>query len=164
MLYTIISVIICLLITVIYNGIILFKYKLIPQSLSETSYIMGGNNIYIFTVYCTLISFLLCPSLLQVTPDNYQILPFIFCGGLLFSGCSPLFREGLDKIVHYTSAYIAFGVYAVYMVLCMPWYFILSYVLLLGSLCIWKYKSFIYFAENTALFTILIYLLYIIIL
>jgi hypothetical protein len=70
-------------------------------------------------MYCFIISILLLPVLFETTIINFQILPFIFCGGLAFAGCSPLFKEGLDKIVHYSSSYIAFGTYILYMICCM---------------------------------------------
>ena len=116
--YFLISIILCLLITLLYNSYIIIRHKKIPESLSETSYLLGGNKRYFFTVYCILVCLLL-PILLEITPTNYQIIPFIFCGGLSFAGCSPLFREGLDKKIHYISAYIAFGAYILYMILCM---------------------------------------------
>lgn len=152
----IILLIICLIITLIYNGFILIKYKKIPQSLSETSYLLGGNKRYIFTIYCFIIAFCLLPILLEITTD-LQFIPFIFCGGLLFSGCSPLFREGLDKIVHYSSAYIAFGAYICYMIFCMGWWWLLGYVMILGILCLWRCKCYVYFAEMLALIEMIVY-------
>lgn len=151
----------CLLITLIYNIYILIKYKKIPQSLSETSYLLGGNKRYLFTIYCFIISFCLLPILLEIT-TTLQFIPVIFCVGLLFSGCSPLFREGIDRIVHYSSAYIAFAAYICYIIFCMGWWWLLGYVVILGILCLWKYKCYVYFAEMLALFEIMIYILMII--
>ena len=96
--YFLISTILCLIVTIVYNTYIILKYKKIPESLSETSYLLGGNKRFIFTGYCVITSFLLLPILLELTTASFQIMPFIFCGGLLFAGCSPLFREGLDKL------------------------------------------------------------------
>lgn len=152
----------CLLITLLYNGYILIRYKKIPQSLSETSYLLDGNKRYLFTAYCLIVSLCILPILLEITPLNYQIIPFIFCGGLSFSGCSPLFKDGLDRKVHYISAYIAFAAFVLYMILCMHWLYIVGYVVILGGLCIWKYKCYVYFAEMLALFEIIFYILMII--
>lgn len=153
----IILFIICLIITLVYNSFILIKYKKIPQSLSETSYLLGGNKRYLFTMYCFIISFCLLPILLEIT-TTLQIIPVIFCVGLLFSGCSPLFREGMDRIVHYSSSYIAFGAYVIYMIFCMNWWWVLGYVVILGLLCLWKYKCYVYFAEMLALIEIMIFI------
>lgn len=151
----------CLIVTLIYNIYILSKYKKIPKSLSETSYLLGGNKRYLFTIYCFIISFCLLPILLEITL-SLQFIPVTFCAGLLFSGCSPLFREGLDKIVHYSSAYMAFAAYIAYMIFTMGWIWLIIYFILLGLLCIWKYKCYVYFAEMLALFEIMIYILMII--
>lgn len=48
-----------LLITLLYNSYMIKKYKKIPESLSETSYLLGGNKRYWFTGYCFIISFCL---------------------------------------------------------------------------------------------------------
>ena len=34
------------IITLLYNSYIIIKYKKIPESLSETSYLLGGNKRY----------------------------------------------------------------------------------------------------------------------
>lgn len=38
--------ILILLITLSYNSYIIIKYKKLPESLSETSYLLGGNKRY----------------------------------------------------------------------------------------------------------------------
>lgn len=154
----IILLITCLIITLVYNSFILIKYKKIPQSLSETSYLLGGNKRYLFTIYCFIISFCLLPILLEIT-TTLVFIPVIYCGGLAFAGCSLLFREGLDRIVHYSSAYIAFAAYILYMIFCMNWWWVLGYIVALGMLCLWKYKCYVYFAEMLALLEICTYII-----
>ena len=114
-----ILIIISVIVTLVYNLYIILKYKKIPESLSETSYLLGGNKRFIFTGYCVITSFLLIPILLELITAPFQIIPFIFCGGFLFAGCSPLFREGLDKPIHYIFSGLAFVAYICYMILCM---------------------------------------------
>ena len=157
--YFLISTILCLIVTIVYNTYIIVKYKKIPESLSETSYLLGGNKRYFFTVYCIIVCLLLLPILLEITPTNYQIIPFIFCGGLSFAGCSPLFREGLDRIVHYSSAYAAFGAYVIYMIFCMNLWWLIGYFIILGILCVIKWKSYVFWAEMLALMEICIYII-----
>ena len=62
-----ILIILMLLITFLYNGYIFIKYKKIPESLSETSYLLGGNKRYWFTGYCFIICILLLPVLFEIT-------------------------------------------------------------------------------------------------
>lgn len=150
--------ILTLLITLLYNGYIIIKYKKIPGSLSETSYLLGGNKRYWFTGYCFIVAFCLLPVLLEIS--TLQFLPFIFCGGLLFAGCSPLFREGLDKPIHYIFSYLAFAAYIFYMILCMGWIWLIGYLILLGVLCLIKWKAYIYWAEILALLEIIIFILW----
>lgn len=150
--------IITLVITLLYNSYVIIKYKKIPESLSETSYLFGGNKRYLFTGYCIITSFCLLPMLLEITM-TLQFLPFIFCGGLLFAGCSPLFRSGLDKPIHYIFSGLAFIAYLCYIMLCMGWVWLIGYLIILSILCIIKLKSYVYWAEILALFEIIIFIL-----
>ena len=146
---------ICLFITIVYNTFIIIKYKTIPTSLSETNYMLGGLKRYFFTAYCATTCFLIVPALMAYTSENFQFLPFIFCGGLLFAGCTPFFKEDIQKKAHYISAYVAFAAFIIYLILCMHWIWIVEYILILGALCIWKFKSLVYFAEILALLLLL---------
>ena len=150
--------IIILLITLLYNIYIIIKYKKIPESLSETSYLLGGNKRYLFTWYCVIISFCLLPVLLETTV-TLQFLPFLFCGGLLFAGCSPLFKEGLDKPIHYIFSILAFIAYIFYMIFCMGWIWLIGYLMALSVLCAIKWKSYIYWAEIIAVLELIIFIL-----
>lgn len=150
--------IITLVMTLLYNSYIIIKYKKIPESLSETSYLLGSNKRYLFTGYCVITSFCLLPMLLEITM-TLQFLPFLFCGGLLFAGCSPLFRTGLDKPIHYIFSGLAFVAYLCYMILCMGWIWLIGYLIVLSVLCIIKWKSYVYWAEIIALFEIIIFIL-----
>ena len=147
----------CLLITLTYNTVIFITYKTVPVSLSETSYMMGGNWRYFFTGYCFLLCLLILPVLLELTPENFQIIPFVFCGGLSFAGCTPFFKEESQRKTHYIAAIIAFAGFVLYMALCMHWLWIGCFVVILGALCLWKYKCYIYFGEMLAILTILCY-------
>lgn len=154
----IILTILTLLITLLYNSYVIIKCKKIPESLSETSYLLGGNKRYWFTGYCFIVAFCLLPVLLEIS--TLQFLPFIFCGGLLFAGCSPLFRKGLDKPIHYIFSYLAFAAYIFYMILCMGWIWLIGYLILLDVLCLIKWKAYIYWAEILALLEIIIFILW----
>ena len=151
----------CILIMLIYNSVVIIKYKKIPASLSETAYMIGGEKSlkrYWFTLYCTLTAFTILPVLFKYTADDFQAIPFIFCAGLLFAGFSPAFRSGLDRVVHYVSAYISFGGFLLYEILYMSWVWLVAYMILLGLLCIWKRNCYVYFAELLALTELCIWL------
>ena len=157
--YFLISTILCLIITIVYNTYIIIKYKKIPESLSETSYLLGGNKRYFFTGYCIIVCLLLLPILMGITFTNYQIIPFIFCCGLSFAGCSPLFSAGLDRPIHYIFSILAFIAYIFYMIFCMGWIWLIGYLIVLGILCAIKWRSYVYWAEIIAVLEIIIFIL-----
>lgn len=151
-------IILSFIITLLYNVSICTYYRTIPESLSETSYILGSKN-FLFTIYCFIIGLCIMPPLFNITNENLQFIPFIFCGGLIFAGFSPLYKKGLDKKVHYISALIAFITFIVYVIFQMGYEWLIYYLIILGVTCLIKFKSYVYFAELIALFEILIYLI-----
>jgi len=109
-------IIVFLIISFIYNLFIFIRYKTIPVSLSETSYLLKDKK-HLFTLYCVLSTFLIMPCLLSTIPENLAILAFLMCSGVMFSGLSPLFKQGLDKSIHYTASIIAFIAFVVFLIL-----------------------------------------------
>jgi hypothetical protein len=160
MVLEIISLVLLAIISVVYNSYIIVKYNKIPFSLSETSYILGSKKYYFFSLYTFMITFLLIPILFNHTIDAFTFLPFLFCGGLLYAGLSPLYKEGLDRKIHYTAAMVSFVGFIFYLIFCMGWEWMIIYVSILGALCLWRYKNYVYFAEMVALLTIIIWLIY----
>ena len=154
--------IVCLTIMLVYNAFVLIKYKQVPESLSNTAYLIGSSNDlkrYWFTLYCILTAFTILPALFKVTVDGLEFIPFLLCAGLLFAGFSPSYKDGIEKPVHYVSAYISFGSFLIYGLVCMHWGWLLSYSILLIGLCIWKRQCYVYFAEVLALVELCIWLI-----
>lgn len=148
--------IICIISSLLYNCYIIFKYKRIPISLSETAYILGGSKKYLFSLYCLVVGFSLLSSLFEIIPPDYEFLPFLLITGLLFSGFSPNFRDKLVSKVHYISAIISFCAFLIYMLLCLNLFWVLSYGIIFGLLCILKRSSYVYFAEILSLIVLII--------
>ena len=134
------------LITVLYNIYVITKCKTIPTSLSETSYLIGQ---YWFMSYCLLMSTIL-PTMLDLTQEQNQWAIFLMFGGMLMSGFSPMFKEGLDKKVHYGGAIVSFVSYMIYMFLEMNVGWIVGYVCLVLTLIRIKKELYVYFAELIA--------------
>ena len=145
----------------IYNGFVMIRYKKVPGSLSETAYIIGGESLkrYWFTFYCLFTTAMILPPLFMCTRDGLEVLPFLLCVGLLFAGYSPTYKSGIERPVHYISAYLSFGSFILYSILCIPWYWLVGYVILLGLFCLWKPKCYVYFAEILALIDISLWIL-----
>lgn len=147
-----------MLLTIIYNLIVFLLYKKVPVSLSETSYIFGDKK-YFFTLYCAALVTTLLPQLLNCVPEDLTFIPFILCVGVLFAGASPAFKNGLDKKVHYISAFISFGAFILFMIFLLNvWYFI-GYIVALGLLILWKKECYVYFSELLAIFQVWIYII-----
>lgn len=148
---------IAFLITIVYNLFIVIKYKQLPISLSETAYLLGKKRLF-FTGYCSALALCLCPCLFMITPINLQFLVFFIGVGLMMSGVSPLFKEGLDKYVHYTYSILAFILLLVYLFI-MEWPYFLALILWIILFLFIKKESIIYLAEIGAIMEILIYIL-----
>lgn len=140
---------IIILLSIAYNTYIICKYKRIPESLSETSYMLGKDK-WLFVGYCVITGGLMLPLLLEITPEKFQCLAFFICGGLIMAGSSPLYRNGMDKYVHYVSAIFAFISFLVYLgifnlvALLVVILYLLSYYLI-------NRKTIVYYAELIAL-------------
>ncbi len=86
----------------IYVGIIYKKYQ--PSCISESYYLIKNKGL--FTFWIILVSFLIFPAWVEISPINFQFLPFlsvIFLGSV---GVNPRYL-GSQKTVHIVSALLA---------------------------------------------------------
>lgn len=148
-----------LLIFIIYNVYILKEFG-VPESLSETTYLLK-DKYWIFTLLCFITSFTLLPLWLGVCNNhNFDFLKFFSLGSLLFVGSTPFFKESLQKQIHYTSAIICF-------ISIILWFFMqnfLTYIMIYILLAIFssfivKKENYIYIAEIILWFIIIIFLI-----
>ena len=153
--YQIIASIVCLILTVLYFVRFGIKHKVLPPSLSETSYITGK---YWFMGYC-FSTLLLMPPMFELVSPNLQFCVFLMFGGLMMAGASPLFKEGTEKSVHSISALISFAGFLVYMCVEMDWWLRLLYLVPVFGLTKLKPQSFTLFAEMMAIIAICIMML-----
>ena len=149
--YSLVSISLCLIGMLVYNGYVIIRYKKIPVSLSETAYILGGESSlgrYWFTLYCLFTAATVLPSLFMCTKESLEFLPFLVCTGLLFAGFSPAFKSSVEKEVHYVSAIISFISFLLYGIFYMSWYWLVSYLVVLGALCICKINITFFFPDT----------------
>lgn len=104
--------IISLLIFVVYLACVLKYIGHVPQSLSETYYLIGGKpfnrlRASLFTFMMWTVAFMLLPAMLNVTPGNMQFLAFLALTGICFVGAAPEFYEEFQGRIHTASAVIA---------------------------------------------------------
>lgn len=134
----------------LYLAYIFIRYRQIPISISDTFY-LGAN--WLFTAVMWIIGFTTAASLINITPETYQFLPFLIGAGLLFVGAAPQFKENFVSKVHYGGALVfALAVNAWASIYCSPW------VLLtwLSALLWFKTKQRTFWAEIVCIINILI--------
>lgn len=116
-------VILSLLIFIVYLVLVIRYVGAVPESLSETYYLLG-NKYYklhsdpsgmsfhrlrasIFTGMMWVIALLLMIPLLELTPELGKPLVFLSLGAIMFVGAAPQFHDEMEGKVHTTSAYVA---------------------------------------------------------
>lgn len=137
---------------ILYLSYISFTYiKYKPSCISETYYCLGGKGL--FTAWMLLVSFLIFPSWVEISPINFQFLPFLSVVSLAGVGLAPKYlRE--DRKAHMASAIlttvisliwnIVSGVYVIPIVLGIL-------VIIIAAL---KVKNSLFWIENTAFLNI----------
>jgi hypothetical protein len=95
------------LVFTLYIVIILKIFGVLP-SISDSYYALKKHNISIpFTLFCWGTAFPLMIYWIELLSNDWNFLPFIACGGLLFVGASPAFKDlELERKVHSISAII----------------------------------------------------------
>ena len=94
---------VCLVLSLIFYFIYIsytyIKYK--PSCISETYYCLKKQKL--FTVWILLVSFLIFPSWVEISPINFQFLPFLSVVSLASVGLAPKYL-GEDRKAHIISA------------------------------------------------------------
>ncbi len=133
-----ILLIVGLIIFVLYNAFFIWLNKGVPESISETSYISKNKFgvMWPFTAICFISAVCIFPLWITVTQEFYQFVVFLSCSGMIFAGCSPLFKEKFESTIHYTSGMVAFATGLAWLLLMGQW-ITLSLIALLGG--IWTF-------------------------
>lgn len=100
-----ILILLSLAIILTYVGVMIFKTKGIPYSISDTYYSLEHKVWFGFSMITT--ALLLMPAILNRTPESYQFLAFLMCAALCFVGVAPNFKAGMDRPVHIVSTVIS---------------------------------------------------------
>lgn len=143
-----------ILITILYNLLVIYTNKSIPESISASSYILKP---YLFTIYCFVISILLLPIWLQESSNNTTFLAFIGCGGILFAGVTPFFfKDRLEGIIHYISGITSFICYTIWMIFSGNIIPLLIGLGITQILILVDRKNYIFYTEIISLITLII--------
>lgn len=131
----------------------------VPESLSETTYLLKSKY-WLFTLLCVFISFSLMPLWLNIYDNNqFEFLKFFALSSLLFVGSTPFFKESIQKTIHYSSAIMCFlSVILWFISQNLFLYIILFFILMICGLCLFNKKKYVYIAEISLWFIILLFL------
>ena len=141
----------------LYNIYIIYKYGL-PTSLSETAYMLE-KRYWVFTVLCLVTGFSTLPIWFDMGSADWNFLKFLSMIGLVFTGVTPLFKEELNKPIHYTSAIITCICMLCWLGLSGCWWTLGIGVGLFVLLTIIDYKRVVYYGEVACWLGLLLYIL-----
>ena len=122
--------IIAVTLLVIYLGIVLWKNKDIPHSISETYYLWPSNLSWIFRSTMIVVPALILPDWLEISEESIKFLVFLSCSGMIFVGCSPNVHQKQENNIHITSAIICCISGLLWVLVSGYWYIILGMTLL----------------------------------
>lgn len=96
----------------------------VPWSLSDTYYQLKKRSrpAWLFQVAMIIPAMLLMPAWIECSSENFQCLAFLACGGLMFVGTAPLFKEEFQAKVHYAGTIIAGFATVLWVCLSGMWY------------------------------------------
>lgn len=101
-------VITAVILTLLYNAIVISKNKGIPPSLSDSFYIFGGKpKGYLLYGYFVAMFLLLISPILKLTPDNWDFVGFLMLAALVFVGVAGDFKS--EKSEHNVHVFCALG-------------------------------------------------------
>lgn len=100
--FALVCLITSILIYSIYIGIVYKKYQ--PSCISESYYLIRNKEL--FTFWMILVSFLIFPAWVEISPINFQFLPFLSVISLGSVGINPRYL-GSQRTAHIISATLA---------------------------------------------------------
>lgn len=99
-------VVIAITVIVLYVGAMIYTGRQIPESISQTVFVLPRKGQWLFTVVMWVVGFLLMPVLMEKVSEQTQFIAFLMVSGILFVGASPLVLKEKNTI-HYVFAAVA---------------------------------------------------------
>lgn len=123
----------------------------VPWSLSDTYYQLKKRNrpAWLFQVAMIVPAMLLVPVWIEISPENLQFLAFLACGGLMFVGTAPLFKEEFQSKVHYTGTAIS-GLAAILWLCLSGMWWLPAITFAVSGIIMLKYRKWLFWAEMAA--------------
>lgn len=142
-----------------YIGVIIGLYG-IPDSVSETFYLLPKKFNWLFTFFCWAVSAIVVPWL-NISSENYQFLVFLSVGGLCFVGTAAQFKEDFVKKVHFGAAAVCLICSQLWIFLATElwWVSLICLAITIGILIFNKFKNDTFWIEMWAFISLFIVLL-----
>ena len=99
-------VVIAITVIALYVGAMIYTGRQIPESISQTVFVLPRKGQWLFTVVMWVVGFLLMPVLMEKVSEQTQFIAFLMVSGILFVGASPLVLKEKNTI-HYVFAAVA---------------------------------------------------------
>ena len=151
--------IICLILSIsfyiVYISYTYIKYK--PSCISETYYCLKKKEL--FTAWMLLVSFLIFPSWVEISPINFQFLPFLSAVSLACVGLAPKYLEQ-DRKVHMVSAILTSSISLIWNIVSGTYIIPIILGILVIILAILKANNLLFWIENTAFLNIFLSIIF----
>lgn len=123
----------------------------VPWSLSDTYYQLKKRNrpAWLFQMAMIIPAMLLVPVWLECSAGNLQFLAFLSCGGLMFVGSAPLFKEEFQGRVHYTGTAIS-GLAAILWVCLSGMWYLPAVAFPVAGIIMLRYRKWLFWVEMAA--------------
>lgn len=118
-----ITIIIAITILVIYTVTLCVANKSIPNSLSQSVFMLSPSASWLWTLVMGFVAVAVMPKMLEVSGDNWKFLAFLSCIGLIFVALCPLSprKDGIEYEVHMTGAWMCAVSSQILMAVCNSW-------------------------------------------
>lgn len=148
-LFAIVCLVLSLALYTTYTSYTYIKYK--PSCISETYYCLKKKEL--FTVWILLVSFLIFPSWVEISPINFQFLPFLSVVSLASVGLAPKYL-GEDRKAHIISAALTSIISLIWNIMSGVYVTPLILGVLIIILAAFKSHNLLFWIENSAFLNI----------
>lgn len=123
----------------------------VPWSLSDTYYQLKKRNCpaWLFQLAMIVPAVLLMPVWIECSSENTQFLAFFACGGLMFVGTAPLFKEEFQSKVHYAGTVVA-GLSTILWVCFSGMWYLPAIIFPIAGIIMLRYWEWLFWAEMAA--------------
>lgn len=87
----------------LYVGAMVYIGRKIPESISQTVFLLPRKGQWVFTIVMWMVGFMLMPVLMEKVSEQTQFIAFLMIGGVCFVGAAPLVPKAKNT-VHYVGA------------------------------------------------------------